>query len=194
MRTIRLALATLSLGITCTVMAGQPAMQSAASKSPPPRRDPTTLVEKVRFNFTEGFKNPFTAMSVGWRNRTACVDGPDGGGNGISLLFDPSPAPGFPPPNVADGILEPTNPEAMIYEPTGNGNFRLVAVEFIELAAHWAKMVKEDSTLPPRRASTGISCTTSEPPIAMAFRRSTSCTCGRSRTIRTARSRTGIRW
>jgi len=148
MRTTGLALGTLCLAIPFIAIAAQPVMQSAASKSPPPRREPTTLVEKVRFNFTEAFKNPFMAMSVGWRNRTACVDGPDGGGNGIGLLFDPSPAPGFPPPYVADGILEPTAPEVMLYEPTGNGNFRLVGVEYIEYADHWAKMVKNDPTLP----------------------------------------------
>jgi len=148
MRRTGLALGTLVLAtIPLISIAAQPAIQSAASKAPPPRREPTTLVEKLRFNFTEGFKNPFTAMSVGWRNRTGCVDGADGGGNGIGLLFDPSPAPGSTPPYVADGILEPTAPEVMFYEPSGNGNFRLVGVEYIEYADHWAKMVKQDRTL-----------------------------------------------
>jgi hypothetical protein len=148
MRTSRFTLGTLVLAIPFIVLAAQPTPQSAASKAPPPRREPTTLVEKVRFNFPDAYRIPGMAMSTGWRNRTGCVDGPDGGGNGISLLFDPSPAPGFPPPYVADGILEPSAPEAMLYQPTGNGNFRLVAVEFIEYADHWAQMVKKDHTLP----------------------------------------------
>jgi hypothetical protein len=151
MSTTRLALGTFVLAIPFLAMAVQPAVQSAASKAPPLRREPTTLLEKVRFNFTEAYKNPGMAMSVGWRNRTGCVDGPDGGGNGIGLIFDPSPAPGFPPPYVADGILEPTNPEVMLYEPLANGDFRLVGVEFIEYADHWAQMVRDDPThtLPP---------------------------------------------
>jgi hypothetical protein len=148
MRTTGLALSALLLATPFLVMAAKPAAPNAASKAPPPRREPTTLVEKVRFNFTEAFRNPFTAMSVGWRNRTDCVDGANGGGNGIGLLFDPTPAPGVPPPNVADGILEPTNPEMMLYEPTGNGNFRLVGVEYIEFADHWARLARNDPTLP----------------------------------------------
>jgi hypothetical protein len=148
MRTTGLALGTLLLAIPLISIAAQPVIQSAASKAPPPRREPTTLVEKLRFNFTEAYKNPFTAMSVGWRNRTGCMDGAVGGGNGIGLVFDPSPAPGFTPPYVADGVLEPTAPEVMLYEPTGNGNFRLVGVEYIEFADHWAKMLRQDRTLP----------------------------------------------
>jgi hypothetical protein len=144
----RLTLATLSLAIPFAVMADQ-APTPRAAKKPPPRREPTTLVEKVRAGVPEAYQNPFTAMSVGWRNETACVSGPDQGAMGIHLVFDPSPLPGFFPPYVADGILEPTNPEALIYEPTGTGTgFRLVGVEFIEIADHWAKMLSEDPTLP----------------------------------------------
>jgi hypothetical protein len=149
MRTTRLTLATLSLAIPFAAMADQAATLSAAHRSPP-RREPTTLTEKVRAGVPAAFDNPFTAMSVGWRNATACVSGPDHGAMGIHLLFNPSPRPDQPPPKVADGILEPTDPEALIYEPTGNGTgFRLVGVEFIELADHWAQMVRADSTLPP---------------------------------------------
>jgi hypothetical protein len=147
MRTTRLTLATLSLAIPFVVMADPVAMQSAAKKSPP-HREPTTLAEKVQRGVPEAFNNPFTAMSVGWRNATACVSGPDQGAMGIHLVFNPAPLPDQPPPKVADGILEPVDPEALIYEPTGNGLFRLVGVEFIELADHWAQMVKADSTLP----------------------------------------------
>ena len=149
MRTTRLTLATLSLAIPFAAMA-DPAATPNAQKRSPPRREPTTLVEKVRAGVPEAYQNPFTAMSVGWRNETACVSGPSEGAMGIHLLFDPSPLPGEAPPKVADGILEPVDPEALIYEPTGNGTgFRLVGVEFIELADHWAQMVKTDSTLPP---------------------------------------------
>ena len=146
MQTMRLTFATLSLTIPLAVIAAQAATQSAPNKSPP--REPTTLVEKVRRGTPDAFKNPFMAMSVGWRNRTACVSGPNEGAMGIHLLFDPSPLPGQAPPKVGDGILEPFDPEALIYEPMGNGMFRLVGAEFIELADHWAKMAKEDSTLP----------------------------------------------
>src|SRR5262249_4283214 len=128
------------------VMADQAATSSAANRLPP-TREPTTLAEKVRRGVPEAFKNPFTAMSVGWRNVTACVSGPSEGAMGIHLVF--APDANQPPPKVGDGILEPVDPEALIYEPMGNGQFRLVGVEFIELADHWAQMVMRDSTLPP---------------------------------------------
>lgn len=39
---------------------------------------------------------------------------------------------------IADGVLDPQYPEALIYEPQPNGYFRLVGVEFIQLADDWA--------------------------------------------------------
>src|SRR5438034_220524 len=132
-----------TLGVLCLLspfaaMASQALTPSPANKSPP--REPVTLVEKVRRGVPDAFKNPFTAMSVGWRNVTGCVSGENQGAMGIHLVFNPSPVPGAPPPKLADGILEPLDPEALIYEPAGNGMFRLVGVEFIELAEHWAGM------------------------------------------------------
>ena len=38
---------------------------------------------------------------------------------------------------IADGYLDPQAPEALIYEPLPNGYFRLVGVEFIQLADDW---------------------------------------------------------
>jgi hypothetical protein len=146
MTTTRFTLGILWLSIPFAAMAGQASTPSPANKSPP--REPATLVEKVRRGVPEAFRNPFTAMSVGWRNVTACVSGENQGAMGIHLVFNPSPVAGQPPPKLADGILDPLDPEALIYEPAGNGLFRLVGVEFIELAEHWAGMVKNDSTLP----------------------------------------------
>jgi hypothetical protein len=150
MRTTRLTLAALSLAIPLAVMA-EPAAGPSAAKKAPPRREPMTLVEKVRFgvNSTPSFQNPFLAMSVGYRNETGCVSGPNGGASGISLVFDPSPLPGFFPMYVNDGVLDGTFPEALIYEPTGTGiGFRLVGAEFIQLADDWAQRVKDNPALP----------------------------------------------
>jgi len=142
----RFTLSVLWLSIPFAAMADPASTLSPANKSPP--REPTSLVEKVRRGVPEAFKNPFTAMSVGWRNATACVSGENQGAMGIQLVFNPSPVPGEPPPKLTDSLLDPFDPEALIYEPAGNGMFRLVGVEFIELAEHWAGRVKKDSTLP----------------------------------------------
>jgi hypothetical protein len=34
-------------------------------------------------------------------------------------------------PLVGDGVVDPTQPEALVYEPTANGDFRLVALEWV---------------------------------------------------------------
>jgi hypothetical protein len=150
MRTTRLTLATLSLAIPFVVMADPAAAPNAANKFQPPRREPTTLVEKVKAGTPDAFKNPFMAMTVGWRNRIPCTSGPDEGAAGIYLFFDPSPIAGQPPQKTIDGILEPFDPEALIYEPTGVGTgFRLVGAAFIETVDSWNRKRQEDSTLPP---------------------------------------------
>lgn len=65
----------------------------------------------------------------GWAVATPCVSGPDAGAMGVHVVMGS---------RIADGILDPTAPEALIYEPLPNGYFRLVGVEFIQLADDWA--------------------------------------------------------
>ena len=50
------------------------------------------------------------------------------------------------PSRVPDGVLEPIEPEALIYEPQANGSLRLVGVEFIVIAADWANVHPDGST------------------------------------------------
>ena len=38
---------------------------------------------------------------------------------------------------VGDGVLDPTHPEALVYEPRANGGYKLVAAEYVEIAAVW---------------------------------------------------------
>lgn len=50
-----------------------------------------------------------------------CLSHPQLGGMGVHYLK----------PGLADGVLDPTAPEVLIYEPMDNGNYELVGVEFI---------------------------------------------------------------
>jgi hypothetical protein len=50
------------------------------------------------------------------------------------------------PARVGDGALNASEPEALIYEPLPSGALRLVGVEFIVLAADWAKAHPEGGT------------------------------------------------
>ena len=145
MRTTRLMLATLSLALPLAVMA-----DPAATQNKNPRHDPS-LVEQVQNGIDRAFFNPANALARGWVNATACVSGPNEGAMGHHLVL-PDSDPTKPPPNMVDGKLDPAHPEAFIYEPVGNGLFRLVGVEFIQLADDWTSKFQkgEVSTPTPR--------------------------------------------
>ena len=88
------------------------------------------LVKKVH-DATARYRNINVAVykEKGWAVATPCVSGPDHGAMGIHVVQGS---------RIADGVLDPTAPEALIYEPLPNGYFRLVGVEFIQLADDWA--------------------------------------------------------
>jgi hypothetical protein len=92
--------------------------------------DYSPLIRKVHYA-TAKYRNINVALykEKGWAVATPCVSGPDHGAMGIHVVQGS---------RIADGVLDPTAPEALIYEPLPNGYFRLVGVEFIQLADDWA--------------------------------------------------------
>jgi hypothetical protein len=91
------------------------------------------LVEKVR-TVTAKYADVKVAASDGWVQATPCVSSPSAGAMGVHYVL---------PSRVGDGTINPSEPEALIYEPQANGTLRLVGVEYIVLAADWAKLHKE---------------------------------------------------
>jgi hypothetical protein len=88
------------------------------------------LVQKVRRAIAK-YRDIRQALEreKGWAIATTCVSGPDTGAMGIHVVKGA---------RIADGILNPQEPEALIYEPQPDGRMRLVGAEFIEDAADWA--------------------------------------------------------
>ena len=87
---------------------------------------PAKLVETVR-DATKQFADVNAATAAGYQSLFGCVSGPDQGAMGIHYI------------NLAlyaDGKLDATKPEALIYEPS-NGGLTLVGVEYIVDAATW---------------------------------------------------------
>lgn len=85
------------------------------------------LIEKVR-QATAQYRDVHVAVSQGFVPATPCVSGPDHGAMGVHyVLVD----------RLNNGVLNPTQPEALIYEPMANGALRLVGVEYIVLASTW---------------------------------------------------------
>lgn len=91
--------------------------------------DHDKLVEIVR-NATQQYQDVNNA--TGFTPVLGCVSGSDHGAMGIHYV-------NF---NLLNGPIDPTHPQALIYEPQTNGELKLVGVEFIILA----------SALPPNSA------------------------------------------
>jgi len=99
--------------------------------------DQSALVQIVR-NATQQYQNVANA-APNYSPVLGCVSGSDHGAMGIhyvngSLITGET--------LLSDGQLDPTKPQALIYEPQPNGELKLVGVEFIILA----------SALPPNAA------------------------------------------
>lgn len=89
------------------------------------------LVQIVQRN-TRQYENVNAASSAGYSPALGCVSGPDHGAMGIHYVNG----------NLVNGEtllsdqqLDPTKPQALIYEPQANGELKLVGVEFIILAS-----------------------------------------------------------
>jgi hypothetical protein len=96
---------------------------------PQGQRDQSKLVEIVR-GATQQYQD--VSNAVGYSPALGCVSGSDHGAMGIHYVNG----------SLLNGPIDPTHPQALIYEPQSNGELKLVGVEFIILA----------SALPPNAA------------------------------------------
>ena len=77
---------------------------------------------------TERFKDVSVAEREGYALMFGCVSGPDYGAMGMHFVNFPL---------VVDGVLDPTKPEIVIYEPLPNGRLRLIGADYLVLADAW---------------------------------------------------------
>jgi hypothetical protein len=89
------------------------------------RESAETLVETVR-RVTQHFHNVQEAIAAGYTSAGVCVSGLDEGAMGVH----------FGNGELFDGELNAEEPEILVYEPK-NGQFRLVAVEYVVFADAW---------------------------------------------------------
>ncbi|GLQ89030.1 hypothetical protein [Dyella flagellata] len=87
----------------------------------------TPLIDRVH-SATARYVDINVAFHEGFVTATPCVSGPDTGAMGVHLVL---------PSRISSGVLNPDQPQALIYEPMVNGEMRLVGVEFIVLASIW---------------------------------------------------------
>jgi hypothetical protein len=108
------------LVLSCLALAQHP-MQSAGPG------DQSKLVQIVR-DATRQYLDVNNATAAGYGPFLGCVSGSDHGAMGIHYVN----------PNLLNGTVDATHPQALIYEPS-NGQMKLVGVEFIVDAATWLK-------------------------------------------------------
>ena len=125
-KTILGALCATALGACISAAADQPAY--SPGHGTPPWQKPQTLAEKVRAGVPNSFGNISVPLGMGWIRATPCVSGPQTGAMGVHVVS---------PERLGDAVLDPAKPEALIYEPQGNGYYQLVGVEFIVFADVW---------------------------------------------------------
>ena len=85
------------------------------------------LVRVVR-EATERFRDVRVAEAEGYALKFGCVSGGDFGAMGLHYVNFPL---------VLDGVLDPTRPEIVIYEPLPNGRLRLIGADYLVLASDW---------------------------------------------------------
>jgi hypothetical protein len=122
----RYASASLKYGLAALVAFGSP-LTILSQHDSHNQTDSSRLVEIVR-HATQQYQN--VANAVGYSPTLGCVSGSDHGAMGVHFVNG----------NLVngetllrDGQLDPTKPQALIYEPS-KGEYQLVGVEFIILA------------------------------------------------------------
>jgi hypothetical protein len=113
--------------IASQVVIAAGALSFVASAQENPAEIQSKLVQIVR-TATLQYQNISTATAAGYGPFLGCVSGTDHGAMGIHYVN----------PALLNGTLDPTHPQALIYEPS-NGQMSLVGVEFIVDAATWLK-------------------------------------------------------
>jgi hypothetical protein len=124
--------AVIGLVVTLSVGASPARAQSARGEgshhaTPSGDRSTSALVDVVRQS-TERFRDVSVATAEGYGLLFGCVSGPDYGAMGMHFVKMPL---------VADGEVDATRPEIVIYEPLPNGRLRLVGADFLVLADAW---------------------------------------------------------
>jgi hypothetical protein len=131
------AIATAALVAPPCALAQLPSVQHSHD-SASAKKGMSPLIDKVRAA-TARFIDINVALNEPepWVRGTPCVSGPNSGAMGVHYIL---------PSRVFDGVLNANEPEALIYEPLPNGSLRLVGVEYIVLAADWARLHPDGST------------------------------------------------
>jgi hypothetical protein len=85
------------------------------------------LIKIVRES-TERFKDVAEAEREGYALQFGCVSGPDQGAMGLHFINMEL---------VGKGVIDPTKPQIILYEPTADGRLKLTGADFLVDAQQW---------------------------------------------------------
>ena len=87
----------------------------------------SALIKIVRES-TERFKDVAEAEKEGYALQFGCVSGPDQGAMGLHFINMEL---------VGKGVIDPTKPQIILYEPTPDGSLKLTGADFLVDAQQW---------------------------------------------------------
>jgi len=87
----------------------------------------SALIKIVRES-TERFKDVTEAEKEGYALQFGCVSGPDQGAMGLHFINMDL---------VGKGVIDPTKPQIILYEPTPDGSLKLTGADFLVDAQQW---------------------------------------------------------
>ena len=135
-RHMTLALVALSAGASYG-LAQDHASHMEAMKKQDKSSDAAALLKAVR-EATQRFKDVNIAKAEGYVLQFGCVSGSDSGAMGLHYVNGNL---------VAGGVLDPTRPQIIIYEPMPDGSQKLIGADFLVIAEQWHKTHKETPEL-----------------------------------------------
>lgn len=97
--------------------------------TPEQKREQSTLLKIVRES-TDRFHDVAQAEAEGYALQFGCVSGDSSGAMGLHFVNGAL---------VNSGIIDPTRPQIVIYEPTEDGKLKLIGADFLVLADQWNK-------------------------------------------------------
>ena len=120
-----LALAILGAGASHVAGTGRPRAYGAMKRISGQRRDGP---HQDRPRFDRAFEDVRVAMAEGYVLQFGCVSGRDSGAMGLHYVNGKL---------VEGGILDPTRPQIVIYEPMPDGSLKLIGADYLVLAQTW---------------------------------------------------------
>jgi hypothetical protein len=118
----------LTSGYVGRALAQEVHTHSASSQQGVSNSDKASALINIVRNATERFKDVRVAEAEGYALQFGCVSGPDSGAMGLHFINGQI---------LSSGIIDPTRPPIVIYEPIPGGGLRLIGADFLVFADSW---------------------------------------------------------